>query len=146
MFYRQYLCFIFLFSSCRLLYWRRLCACRWIFCGVGVKREEDCMGCDVNAITRIHDSLTFLGATWVGHEMAVYLELDQCSNSRTHQDFAPNQSSYGSPYIVKWNQTTMMKNKKGKPNRNVRISYWNEPNKRNKAGNTISNGTNERKH
>ena len=38
--------------------------------------------------------------------MALYLELDQCSNSRTHQDFAPNQSSYGSPYIVKWNQAT----------------------------------------
>jgi len=66
---------------------------------------------DVNAITRIHDSLTFLGATWVGHEMALYLELDQCSNSRTHQDFAPNQSSYGSPYIVKWNQQQRMKNK-----------------------------------
>ena len=68
---------------------------------------------DVNAITRIHDSLTFLGATWVGHEMALYLELDQCSNSRTYQDFAPNQSLYGSPYIVKWNQTTRMKNKNG---------------------------------
>jgi len=38
--------------------------------------------------------------------MALYLELDQCSNSRTHQNFEPNQSSYGSPYIVKWNQTT----------------------------------------
>jgi len=38
--------------------------------------------------------------------MTLYLELDQCSNSRTHKDFAPNQSSYGSPYIVKWNQTT----------------------------------------
>ena len=38
--------------------------------------------------------------------MARYLELDQCSNSRTHQDFAPNQNSHGSPYIVKWNQAT----------------------------------------
>ena len=50
------------------------------------------MSSDVNAITRIHDSLTFLGATWVGHEMALYLELDQCSNSRTHQDFAPTKT------------------------------------------------------
>ena len=41
---------------------------------------------DVNVTTRIHDSLTFLGATWVGHEMTLYLKLDQCSNSRNHQD------------------------------------------------------------
>ena len=71
----------------------------------------------MNAITRIHDSLTFLGATWVGHEMALYLELDQCSNSRTHQDFAPNQSSYGSPYIVKWNQATRIEEQQMEPNR-----------------------------
>ena len=61
--------------------------------------------------------------------MALYLELDQCSNSRTHQDFAPNQSSYGSPNIVKWNQTTRieeqqmeteqkLKDKATVPNRN----------------------------
>ena len=99
----------------------------------------------MNATTRIHDSLTFLGGTWVGHEMALYLELDQCSNSRTHQDFAPNQSSYGRPYIVKWNETTKMKKKNGKPNRNVRIRYYIEPKKWSKAGNTNSNGTNEMK-
>ena len=46
----------------------------------------------MNATTRIHDSLTFLGATWVGHELALYLELDQCSNSRTHQDLAPTKT------------------------------------------------------
>ena len=41
---------------------------------------------DVNVTTRIHDSLTFLGATWAGHKWHLTLELDQCSNSRTHQD------------------------------------------------------------
>ena len=75
----------------------------------------------MNAITRIHDSLIFLGATWVGHELALYLELDQCSNSRTHQDFAPNQSSHGSPYIVKWNQATRIEEQQLKTEQNWKI-------------------------
>ena len=94
---------------------------------------------DVNATTRIHDSLTFLGATWVGHEMALYLELYQCSNSITHQDFAPNQSSYGSSYIVKWNQQQRMKNRIKQPNRNEKESYCTEQKNGNKARNTNCN-------
>ena len=47
---------------------------------------------DVNVTTRIHDSLTFLGATWASHKWHFTLELDQCSNSRTHQNLAPTKT------------------------------------------------------
>ena len=105
-------------------------------------------GCwyDVNATTRIHDSLTFLGATWVGHELALYLELDQCSNSRTHQDFAPNQSSYGNPYIVKWNQTTRNEGQELKAGQNWNIQLLHRTENENKAGKHHLNGENDEEH
>ena len=78
--------------------------------------------------------------------MALYLELDQCSNSRTRQDFAPNQSSYEGPYIVKWNQQQRMKNRIKQPNKNEKERYCTEQKNGNKARNTIVIGTHERKH
>jgi len=101
---------------------------------------------DVNAITRIHDSLTFLGATWVGHEIALYLELDQCSNSRTHQDFAPNQSSYGSPYIVKWNQQQRMKNRIKTTEQNWKEKLLHRTEMKAKLENTNTIGGNDEEH
>ena len=66
--------------------------------------------------------------------MALYLELDQCSNSRTHQDFAPNQSSYGSPYIVNWNQTTRIEEQQMETEQNLKIMLLHRTEFENKAG------------
>ena len=66
--------------------------------------------------------------------MTLYLELDQCSNSRTHQDFAPNQNSYESPYIVKWNQTTRNEEQEWKTEQNCKIKLLHRTEIENKAG------------
>ena len=78
--------------------------------------------------------------------MALYLELDQCSNSRTHQDFAPNQSSYGSPYIAKWNQTTRIEEQQMETEQNFKRMLLHRTELETKLENTNLIGENERKH
>ena len=65
----------------------------------------------MNITRRTHDSLTFLGATWAGFERQFTLELDQCSNSRTHQNLAPTKTHMEVHVLSNGIQTQGMKNK-----------------------------------
>jgi len=78
--------------------------------------------------------------------MALYLELDQCSNSRTHHDFAPNQNSYGSPYIVKWNQTTRIEEQQMETEQNLKTMLLHRTENEYKAGKHNLNGENDEEH
>ena len=75
--------------------------------------------------------------------MALYLELDQCSNSRTHQDFAPTKAHMEVHILSNGIKQQGMKNKKGKPNRIARLSYCTEQKLKTKLENTNSIGGNE---
>ena len=72
--------------------------------------------------------------------MTPYLELDQCSNSRTHQDLAPTKTHM---------EVHILSNGIKQPRLRTELKYTAAvPNriKGNKAGNTILIGANERKH
>ena len=68
--------------------------------------------------------------------MALYLELDQCSNSRTHQDFAP----------TKTHMEVHILSNGIKQQRIGRIQIETEQKMESKAGNTNLIGTNGKKH
>ena len=99
----------------------------------------------MNVTTRIHDSLTFLGATWAGHKWHLTLELDQCSNSRTHQDLAPTKTHMEVHILSNGIKTQEMKNKNWKLDRIEIINYCTEQKLEAKLENRNSNGRNEKK-
>ena len=65
--------------------------------------------------------LTFLGATWAGFERHITLELDQCSNSRTHQNLTPTKTHMEVHVLSNW-----IKHKELKNGQNWKTSYWTE--------------------
>ena len=90
--------------------------------------------------------LTFLGATWAGFERHFILELDQCSNSITHQNLAPTKTHMEVHVLSMESKHKEWRTRIKNWTEFWKASYWTEKKTKNKVGKVNVNGRKWRKH